>query len=271
MPVRQVFLEALGFNRDGLESAMGPDVWRAFQRIVQQDSSLSLGAHACYSTSSSVIKEAKDWCNKKNLPFSIHVAENTDEIRFLQDGSGYFRKFLEDLGKWVPQWTPPGTTPIQYLEQLGVLDARTLLVHAVHMTEADWEIVARQKSLICFCPRSNRNLNVGHASIEKALALGIVCALGTDSLASNTDLNLFAEATYVLDHYPQLSSETVLFMLTLGGARALQQEQRFGSIEKGKRAALLSVSLTDSSSPSQLLETIVYKGEKGDWQWANCP
>ena len=162
-------------------------------------------------------------------------------------------------------------TPIGYLERLGVLDELTLLVHAVHMTEADWQIVSRRGCSVCFCPRSNQNLNVGRAKVEKALQLSIPAAFGTDSLASNTDLNLFSEAAHVLEHYPATAPDVLLSMMTMGGARALQQNHLFGSIEAGKRSAFLAVSLPGSVPASKLSETIIFQGRKGAWQWANCP
>lgn len=121
------------------------------------------------------------------------------------------------------------------------------------------------------CPRSNRHLNVGQPDIAKALRHGLVTALGTDSLASNADLNLFAEAAHVLDHYPDVPPEAALVMITLGGARALGQERHFGALQPEKRANLLAVSLP-ASLPSRLLfESIIQQGNKGAWQWVQHP
>jgi aminodeoxyfutalosine deaminase len=267
---RQVFLEVLGFDRKSLGEAIGPDFDRTLD-IPAAAFPPSLAAHACYSTSGTVIREAKEWCRAKGLRFSIHVAEHLEEIEFLASGTGFCRKVLEDLGRWVPHWTAPGTTPLGYLDQLQVLDSQTLLVHAVHLTEEDWEVVRKYHCPVCFCPRSNRDLNVGRPDIAKALGHGLVTALGTDSLASNRDLNLFAEAAYVLDHYSQVPAEAVFVMATLGGARALGQEKRFGSIEPGKQADLLVVSLPDSLPFHQLFETIIQQGNKGAWRWAHHP
>jgi cytosine/adenosine deaminase-related metal-dependent hydrolase len=189
----------------------------------------------------------------------------------LQRGSGFCRKVLEDLGRWAPRWTPPGTTPVRYLDQLQVLDSQTLLVHAVHLIAEDWEIVQKHGCTVCFCPRSNQNLNVGRADIAKALRYGLVTALGTDSLASNLDLNLFNEAAYVLENYPDVPPEAIFLMMTSGGARALGQEQHFGSIESGKQAPLLVVSLPDALPLQQLFEAIIQQGNKGAWRWAHHP
>jgi aminodeoxyfutalosine deaminase len=270
--VRQVFLEVLGFNRKNLAEALGPDLDQTtLGNPAAGGPPPSLAAHACYSASGEVIREAKEWCRTRVLPLSIHVAEHLEEIEFLESGSGFCRRVLEDLGRWAPHWAPPGTTPVRYLEQLQVLDSQTLLVHAVHLTARDWEIVQKHRCPVCFCPRSNLNLNVGRPDIARALHYGLVTALGTDSLASNLDLNLFAEAVYVLENYPDVPPEAVFLMMTLGGAKALGQEQHFGSIETGKQAPLLVVYLPDGLPLKRLFETTIQQGSRGAWQWAHHP
>lgn len=268
---RHVFLEALGFDRQSLESALGPDLFESLGRAAERDFPISAAAHSCYSNSPRLIADAKTWSRGRNLPFSIHLAEHDDEIEFLMTGKGYCREILERLGRSVSDWTPPGLSPVRTLEELGVLDSQTLLVHAVHMSSSDWEIAAKHRCSVCFCPRSNRNLNVGRADVERALALGMTAALGTDSLSSNSDLNLFEEACFLMDSYPHLRPEAVLAMLTVGGAAALGQAHLFGSIEPGMRSFLLAVDAADVTGPSQLAETIIRRGRKGAWQWVNCP
>jgi len=158
---------------------------------------------------------------------------------------------------------------VEYLDGLGALDELTILVHAVHMLETDWDLVARRKCAVCFCPRSNRNINAGLPGIEKALSRGVPACLGTDSLASNTDLDLFREAEFVLDHYPGIASETVLEMITTNPAGFLGYGGEFGGLRPGMRASLLAVRL--ESETSRLAEALIYHGQKGAWQWVNPP
>jgi cytosine/adenosine deaminase-related metal-dependent hydrolase len=272
-PTRQVFLEVLGFDRLKLDEALGSDL---AQQVLGTSggSSLppfSLAAHACYSTSGPVISEAKAWCRAKGLPFSIHVAEHAEEVDFLQHGAGFCRRVLEGLGRWVPGWVPPCKSPVHYLDQLQVLDSNTILVHAVHLTDPDWETVVRNRCSVCFCPRSNRNLNVGYPDIAKAMRLGLVAALGTDSLTSNTDLSLFAEAAHILESYSDVHPQAVFTMMTRGGARALGQERRFGTIDPGKAADLLVIYGSESFPSHRLFETIIQQGNKGAWRWVHHP
>lgn len=270
-PVRQAFLEVLGFHTDALETALDPGLLRAFQTVAEGDTSFGMAAHACYSTSPGLIRKAKEWSRARERVFSMHVAEHEEELEFVRNGTGVCRQILEALGRWVPTWVPPKSSPIAYLDSLGVLDSRTLLVHAVHLTDADWEIVAARRCSVCFCPRSNQNLNSGRANVEKALGMGIPVSLGTDSLASNTDLSLFPEADCLLEKTPGLPPESVLSMMTMGGAAALKQEHRFGSLEPKRSSAILAVFLPERLPESELPEMIISQGKEGAWQWANRP
>jgi aminodeoxyfutalosine deaminase len=268
---RQVFLEVLGFDRADLAEALNGDPAELLESVSVSDMPPSLAAHSPYSTAGAVIREAKGWCRAKGLRFSIHVAEHPEEIEFLEHGTGFCREILEDLGRWTPRWTAPQASPVRYLDQLQVLDAETLLVHVVHLTDADWELVLRNNCPVCFCPRSNRNLNVGEPDIAKALRYGLVTALGTDSLASNSDLDLFAEAAHVVDHYSAVSPEAALGMITLGGARALGQERYFGAVAPGRLAELITIFLPAPLPNKELFETIIEQGNKGAWQWVHHP
>lgn len=269
-PEGRIFLEVLGFHLANLDAALPPGFQMAPDSPLKA-SPVSLAAHSCYSASAEVIRQAKEWTRKRGLPFSIHAAEHPEEMEFLQAGTGFCRTLLEMLGKWPPCWHPPGTSPVRYLERLGVLDERTLLVHVVHMNPEDWEAVSRSGCSVCFCPRSNHNLNVGRADLPEALRRGIPAAVGTDSLAGNTDLDLFKEAAFLLEQYPGVNPWSVLKMLTAGGAQALGREDLLGGIAPGKRAHLIAVSLPGSPSAPHLAENIILQGSKGSWQWMNPP
>lgn len=268
---RKSFLEVIGFNQPGLESVMGWEHYKSSLEVPGTKTCGGLAAHACYSTAGAVIQEAKEVSRKGGLLFSIHVAEHEDEIEFLRRGTGFCRDLLESMGKWVSDWKPPGTTPVQYLDRLGVLDERTLLVHCVHLSRLDWEIIAARGCSVCFCPRSNRNLNVGEADIPEAVRWNIPWALGTDSLASNERLSLFAEACLAIESHLEVSPDVFLRAATLGGAESLHMQGEYGTIQPGSRAVLIAVSLPISIRETQLSETILYRGREGEYRWVHHP
>jgi len=268
-PLRHMFRELLGFNMSNLEDALGDGGLARVRESAAADSLLSLAAHSPYSVSPALIRETKSWCREHRRPFSIHAAEHPEECRFLSDGTGFCRELLESFGRWAPSWTPPGVSPIRYLHDLGVLDAGTLLVHAVHLSASDWDTVAESGCSVCFCPRSNHFLGSGKPNPGEALRRGIPAALGTDSLASSTDLDLFAEAAFMLDRHPDVPAENALSMMTLGGAHALGQGGLYGSIESGRRADLLAVDIPASPPRSQLAEILIHQGKEGAWRWAH--
>ena len=267
----ELFLfEVLGFNQTDLHRVAPLERLAAHPPAASGGPMMSLAAHGCYSTSAALIAQAKAWTRMRGLPFSIHVAEHREELELLQTGTGFFRDFLESLGRWVPTWTPPATSPVGLLDSLGVLDSRTLLVHAVHLSAADWDLVARRDCKVCFCPRSNAAINVGRPDLAAALERGIATALGTDSLASNQDLNLFREAARVLDAYPEIRSEQVLRMITVGGAVALGCEDHFGSLARGRSGHFPAVAVPARTAPKHLVETIIAQGAAGKWQWTRA-
>lgn len=260
-PYEHRFVELIGFSCK--------DMGEMF--AVEEDSSLgpfSLAAHSLYGTSRSVIRQAKDWTRRRGLPFSIHTAEHREEMQFVREGTGFCRDLLESLGRWDETWRPSGTTPVQTLKALNVLDPRTVLVHMVHAGAEDWDTTARCGACVCFCPRSNRWIEGSLPRIEEALKRSIPCALGTDSRASNEDLNLFREAAAVLDFYAAVEPRWVLRMATYGGARALGVERAYGFLGPGAAAPFLAVPVTGRPfSENELAETVIRQAAQGDVAW----
>ncbi len=201
----------------------------------------ALSPHAPYTVSPVLIQAIKSWTRAKGRPFSIHVAESPEETLFLAEGSGPIRALLEERGQFHPGFEAPGLSPVAYLERLGVLDEHTICVHVVQVTPADLEILARRRIRPCLCPRSNIFLGVGLPPLPQILAAGLKPCLGTDSLASNDRLSVWAEMEALYHAYPEVAPETYLTMATLWGAQALGKRD-MGAIEPGYRAEMIAVS-----------------------------
>jgi cytosine/adenosine deaminase-related metal-dependent hydrolase len=148
---------------------------------------------------------------------------------------------LRLVGSWVEGWQPPGCGPVEFLEQLAFLDARTLVVHGVQLSDRSLERLASIGCTLVTCPRSNQWVGVGVPPIARFYASGVAVAVGTDSLASAEDLNLFAELKAMRWLAPDVPAGTLLESATLAGARALGFDSDLGSIEVGKLAKLIAV------------------------------
>jgi cytosine/adenosine deaminase-related metal-dependent hydrolase len=201
----------------------------------------SIVPHAPYSVSPALLQGIARW--SRGRPLSIHLGESAQEIQFLADGTGEWRALLEALGVWSPAWTAPGCGPVEYLERLGMLDANLLAVHGVHFTDVDLSRLASARSTVVACPRSNRWTGAGEPPIARFYASGVRVAVGTDSLASVQDLNVFAELAAMRRLAPDVPASAILRSATLAGAEALGFASELGSIERGKRAQLLAVRL----------------------------
>src|SRR5262245_56853504 len=218
-----------------------------------------LTPHAAHTTSSSLLKALGGRAVASGEVLSIHIAESDEEIRLLRDGTGPFKDFLIERGAWEDGWRAPGQTPVEHLDRLGVLTPRTLAVHCVHLEQQDYSRLQARGVTVVTCPRSNQRLGVGKAPVPKLLASGIPVALGTDSLASAPDLDVFTELAHLRQEHPGLSPAAALRIATLNGARALGLAAQLGSIEPGKSAALAVVGLNDPNDDP--LEAVTWSSE----------
>jgi cytosine/adenosine deaminase-related metal-dependent hydrolase len=205
---------------------------------------VSLAAHAPYSVAPALFRAIKAGVSADSArPCSVHLSESIDEVEFIAGGTGAWRALLEELGVWDAAWTPPRATPVDYLDALGFLDSRTLAVHGVQMTPQDLAILGARGATLVTCPRSNRHTGAGVPPLEAFYRSGVRVAVGTDSLASAPDLNLFTELAAMRALAPRVPAAALLDSATRQGARALGFEAEYGTMEVGKRARLLAVAI----------------------------
>ena len=202
----------------------------------------SLAAHAPYSVAPLVFRAIRDAIDRRpGVPCSVHLSESREETEFIQTGGGAWRAFLEEIGSWDPAWIAPGVSPVQFLDEAGFLDERVLAVHAVQMTRPDLARLAARGTTIVTCPRSNVYTGAGAPPVADFYAAGVPLAVGTDSLASTPDLNVFSELAMLRALAPAVPASRLLESATLQGARALGFEADYGSLEAGRRARILAV------------------------------
>jgi cytosine/adenosine deaminase-related metal-dependent hydrolase len=260
------FLECLGPYR--------PAVLAALEKIAGLEDRYPVSGHAPYSTSPELLVALKGRCRRLGQVFSIHTAESLDELLFLRCGTGAFRDFLGRRNIWDGTFTFAergfsGT--IAYFDTLGLLDRKTLLVHAVHVADEELQLIARRGTQVCLCPGSNHFIGVGRAPAEKMLALGILPGLGTDSPASNHSLDLWREMRILAAGHPRLPASSILAMATSGGAKALHREGDYGSLLPGKKAQILLVAssaLRRCGNSRAVVEELVMAGKPEEISWA---
>ena len=215
---------------------------------------LGVSPHAPYTVSEPLYRAVAAFARREALPLAVHLAESREETALVRDGAGSFAEALTARG--IPV-TAHGCSPVEYLLQLGVLEhaAGWLCIHCVQVDERDIDILRRAEVGLASCPRSNRAHAHGTAPLAALRAAGIPVGLGTDSVVSAGDVNLWAEAAAA-----GLHEEDALRMLTIEGARALGLEADIGSLEVGKQADLAVFPSTVLSRPlptSTALLTVV--------------
>jgi cytosine/adenosine deaminase-related metal-dependent hydrolase len=236
-----VFYELLGFRAEDPTAV----VKAAKERLSHLPPGERLRAvvvpHAPYSVSPALFGAIA--ASADGAPISVHLGESPEEVRFLRDGRGPWRDLLERLGAWTPDWVPPGCGPVEYMGRLGLLNDRLIAVHGVQFSDEELGQLANSGATLVTCPRSNKWTGAGIAPVQRFFASGVRVAIGTDSLASVEDLNMFNELAEVRRQAPDVAAAEILKSATLNGAIALGFGGELGSISPGKRAQLLQVSI----------------------------
>jgi 5-methylthioadenosine/S-adenosylhomocysteine deaminase len=193
-----------------------------------------IAPHAPYTVGPETLRKVVKLARQYNAPMLIHLAETSDEVETIR--SRY------------------GTTPVGYLESVGVLGPDLLAAHAVWVNESDIVTLATHNVGLVHNPESNMKLTSGAMPIAQLRQAGIAIGLGTDGPASNNDLDMFgAMLTGALlhkfvDNDPTTMPATeVVSLATIEGARALHMNDAIGSLEVGKRADIIIV---DGSRPN---------------------
>ena len=241
-----VFHEVIRFNtadpRGVVEKAR-----RAIDTLpVTESVRASLAAHAPYSVAPLVFRAIKASVGAQlHARCSVHVSESPEEVEFIRTGTGAWRVLLEELGSWDAAWVAPGGTPVEFLDACGFLDEHVVAVHGVQMTRDDLARLASRGVTLVTCPRSNVHTGVGTPPLAEFYQSGVRIAIGTDSLASAPDLNVFGEMAAMRRMAPSVPARRLLDSATRQGARALGFDADFGTIEAGKSARLIAVDIPD--------------------------
>lgn len=192
--------------------------------------SWALAPHAPYTVPDTTLADLKKLSDRFDLPVHIHLHEVAAGIE-------------KSLARYQQR-------PLQRLAKFGLLNDRLIGVHMVHLTEEDIKLTAENGVHVVHCPESNLKLASGIAPIKALLDNQVNIALGTDSVASNNDLDMLSEmrTAALLAKGSSLDPTTLpstgaLEMATINGAKALGLEDKIGSLEPGKQADITAVNL----------------------------
>lgn len=210
---------------------------------------VGLSPHAVYTCGPELLRATAAFAREHRYPLAVHVAESLAETALVRDGTGPLAEVAERL---ADGFAPAATSPVAYLERLGVLED-ALAVHCVHLSPGDARLLARSARGVALCPRSNAYLRNGAPPVEALVASKVSVGIGTDSSASNSALDLFEEARALRALMPSLPAGRLVRMMTLEGAAALGIDAWAGSLSPGKQADLAVVALPATDDPFEAL------------------
>ena len=213
------------------------------------------GPHAPYSCMADYLQKLTQSCKERGIGQTIHLSESRTEMAGVAEDHG--------------------TTPIQYVDGLGVFDVPVIAAHCVYATDEDIRLMAEKGVSVALNPKSNMKLGNGFAPAQKFLDAGINVCLGTDGCGSNNSLNLFSEMNVASLVYKGateqaqcVSAADVLRMATLNGAKAIGREGELGVLAEGALADVILVNLNEPQfmPANNIVSGLVYsaKGSEVD-------
>ncbi len=227
-----------------------------------------LAPHALFTASTDLYRRCQEIAPQRNILLTTHLAESHEEMEMFHDASGLLYEFMKNIGR--PMEDCGNETPLESF--VGALGNRPIpqwiVAHLNELTERDFELLERSKRQfhIVNCPRSHDYFKHSHFPFERLRSLGFNICLGTDSLASNEDLSLFAEMRAFQRREPAISPEEIVKMVTINPAMALHQEKMIGRIRPGFCADLIAIQCTQHDNP---FEQIVGFDGSIDWIMVN--
>ena len=235
------FIEATGFTESSAELRFrqARDV---YDKFVDEWSSSSIVPHSPYSISEALFRLIDQ--HEASSLLSIHNQESEAEAEFFAYASGGFLELYRSLKIDVGHFSPkPHSSLIHCLSHLGPSHS-LILVHNVHTRQSDFDWIAennRTNLHWCLCPNANLYINDRLADVELLRKNQANIVIGTDSLASNIQLNVLEELKTLQSNYPHFETSELLTWATINGADALRISKKYGSFEKGKRPGIVVI------------------------------
>ncbi len=218
--------------------------------------------HAPYTLAETTALQISAYAAAHDLPMTMHLAETSEEVAFLERAEGPIAEMLYTVAGWEVTAADGGHRPVDWAQRTGCLPTGGLVVHGVHVNAEEVGLIARQGCSVALCPRSNSLFGETRAPLKQYHSSGVNLALGTDSRASSPSLSIWGELAFARQWFAGLLSPSEwLEIATLGGARALGLELMIGSLEVSKQADFQVVPVPEGASPADLEESLCAQGE----------
>ena len=238
----------------------------AFQSHQDWLGGVGLAPHAPYTASSQLYSDASEIARKEGIPFTTHLSESSDEMQMFHHARGPAYDFLKSIGR--PMEDCGQETPLSFVMRHLPISAHWIIAHLNELGEGDFELLARApKFHVVHCPRSHKFFGHAPFALGRLRGLGFNICLGTDSLASNSSLSLFAEMRELLRKEAWLSPREVVEMVTVNAANAIGQGDMLGRIRPGFCADLIAI--PHPGSAAGVFENIVAFEATVPWMMVN--
>jgi cytosine/adenosine deaminase-related metal-dependent hydrolase len=235
------FLEVMDIrSRLGSEDSLAGAI-RFLETAGDREGGYGISPHAPYTASRELYALSGEYSLRNRMPLCTHLAESEEEMDMFSRGGGELHDFLREIGR--PMEDCGATTPVQAVLGNGLLPKGSLLVHMNCLTSGDLELLRTTAGEfpVVHCPRTHAFFNRKPFDLGFFRNAGIPILLGTDSLASNRDLDMFSEMRAMAEAFPSLAPVEILHMATTAPAAAIGRRGRLGELSPGALADFLAI------------------------------
>ena len=207
------------------------------------------GIHGLYTTNLQYVEKCIEFAKEKELLVHMHFCENKKEV--------------EDIKNIYKE------NPIDILEK-EFIGVKSILAHCVKLSKEDIKRLSKLNISVSHCPISNLKLGCGIANINEMIENNINVSLGTDGQGSGSNLDLFETMKFtallqkgIQENAVSMPAYEVLKMATINGAKALNLEDKIGSLQEGKIADIIILNLNDvvTNPVNDIVSDIVYNAK----------
>jgi cytosine/adenosine deaminase-related metal-dependent hydrolase len=258
-PIRyHTFIELYGLNATKAESIFSSGENLLDQLLKnQRNFSGNINPHAPYSVSNKLLDLICNHISEKDGVFCIHNQETQSEEVFFKHGKGIMVNRMQKMGIDLSSFSPTGKSSLQSILNPMSSQKKVLLVHNTFSNESD--MIAAEASLEnvywCLCPSANLYIENRLPSIDLLRKHSNKLTLGTDSLASNHQLDLIREMYVLQSHFNELTCGELIEWATIRGAEILGFDKDLGSFTAGKKPGCVIVKHVDKKGAKFLPES----------------